>query len=219
MNTMEDNSKLLIDAAKNGDVLQILRFLENNTLDYNCEAMYAAIDHNHASCVRALIGDPPSALGAEPLRKALSLGHLECIKELVDFSDPQGCIHEVLHVKNMECLVAVLPAYTPQCLGEMFEWLLKQHEVPHHLEKIELLKPFADPRVFEGYALKCVSEAGHTHLIDALYSTCNPNRALAHLKRENPNNPKIWEYLESKIQARRIASEIDRRGVSVVRKM
>lgn len=215
------SENILVDAATHGNVAELVRLLAEYT-DYNDAAMFAAIAHNHPECVRTLIGSVAvgtHAFGEAPLRQAVALEHLECIKELVEYSDVQGCIPDVLYVKNIECLVAVLPAYTPQCLGEMFEWLLVQHEVPHHSDKIEMLLPFADPRSFQGHVLKRVLEAGNTHLIDLLYTRCNPQRALAHLKREYPNDHQKWNVLESKIQARRIASEIDRKGVSVVRKM
>lgn len=210
-----------MEAAGQGDVAELVRLLADHT-DFNDAALHVAIEHNHPQCVRALVGSAPvttSALGGGPLRQAVVLEHLECIKELVEYSDLQGCIPEVLYVKNMECLVAVLPAYTPQCLSEMFEWLLVQHEVPHHSDKIELLLPFANPRSFQGHVLKRVVEAGHTHLIDLMYNRCNPKRALAHLKREYPNDPQKWNVLESKIQAHKIAGAIDVEGVTTSRKM
>ena len=215
------SENILVDAAARGDVAELVRLCAHH-VDFNDAALYAAIENNHALCVRALIGSAPVGthmLGAGPLLKAVVLEHVDCVHELVNFSDPNACIPEVLCVQNMECLTAVLPAYSPQDLSDMFEWLLVQHDVPSHVDKIDLLLPFADPRVFQGHALKRVVEAQNTHLIDVLYDRCNPQRALAHLKREHSHNPQMWAVLESTIQAQRIASEIDRKGVSVVRKM
>lgn len=215
------SENILVEAAARGDVAELVRLCADH-VDFNDAALYAAIENNHAQCVRALIGSAPvgtQVLGWKPLLKAVVLEHVDCVHELVPFSDPNGCIPEVLCVQNMDCLRAVLPSYSPQCLNEMFEWLLVQPNIVHHVDKIEILLPFADPRVFQGHALKRVVESENIHLIDVLYDRCNPLRALAHLKREYPTNPQMWAVLESTIQAQKIASEIDRKGVSVVRKM
>lgn len=96
----------------------------------------------------------------------------------------------------------------PQWLDAAFAFAVK-HDFPNGVESAQLLIEFADKRMFEGYALMEAALHSTPQMVDFLFDKCNPKVALINLKREHPNNPDVWGYLESKIQAQHIATSIE----------
>lgn len=117
-------------------------------------------------------------------------------------------LFEAVSSGDLNGLQSIIPMCDPHWLDEAFAFGVK-HDFPNGVESAQLLIEFADKRMFEGYALMTSALHSTPKMVDFLFDKCNPKVALVNLKREHPNNPDIWGYLESKIQAQHIATSIE----------
>lgn len=212
--------ELVQEAVERNDVPDVRRLISQfGFYDAHNVALIGAIELNHIDCVRALI--PFSAATSQEnfvLRLATQLGRAECVKELLVVCKAEDALLEAVECGQIDCLKHIISQCHSHWLQEAFVYAIKKKH-PNGVASAQLLLPFADKFIFDGHALTAAANNSTPEMVDFLFDKCNPHRALANLKREHPHTRNVWEHLECKIQAQKIANHLDTNRVTTSRKM
>lgn len=174
MPTIHENTKLLIQAAERGDVVEVQRLIPlSDAKAQSSEALQFAVYHGHIECVKLLIPvSNPKDRHSSALQLAARHGHTQCVKLLIPVSDP----------KADDSLVLQSAAYYG------------------HTQCVQLLIPVLDAKAKDSLALRFAALNGHNDCVDLLFDVSDVDVALKRLKTEYSDYP---EYLENKITAQK----------------
>lgn len=211
--SMEENTKLLIEAASSGDAKEVVRLIPVSDMKYDLSLRKAA--HNgHIQCIQLLL---PYFFHADGTSHALccaaASGREECVKFLIPLSNPKAFNSEALrraaYNGHTECVKLLLPISDPDpdCLSALV-WATKQG----HTEIVKLLLPVSNPKAHKSAALQMAVMYNHPSCIDLLYPISNPQDALYKLQTDYPSQPKMWGILEHHVaqeQNQKLNAEVE----------
>lgn len=121
MPNIKENTKLLIQAAETGDIVEVQRLIPiSDPKSQESEALQFAVYYGHIECVKLLIPvSNPKDRYSSALQLAAQRGHTQCVELLIPVSNPKE------HNSRALCLAAE----------------------NGRTECIELLYPVSDPKV------------------------------------------------------------------------
>ena len=167
--SIEENTNLLIEAARKGDTPEVQRLIPLSDPTCNdSQALVCAASGGHTQCVRVLI--PVSVLKSPALNLAAGKGYTQCVKLL-------------------------LPAYDLKAKSSALFWATANG----HTDCVKLLILASDPKVDNSFALQKAVANAHQSCIDVLYSVSDPHAALHQLQHDYPDDVSIWGELEQRI--------------------
>lgn len=184
----------LQQAAQKGDVQEVVRLV--HILGYVPEhVMDAAVNKNHPLVVRELVAVAGS--GEDVVRcicMAAEWGFLECVKELVDYCEP-----------------------------DEIGYALGDAASEGRLEVVQYLIPLCDLKANESHPLQMACIGGNTSMIEYLYPFSDPHVALEELKKiEKIDTPAVVflrQLIENERQNARLHEQINSVGVERSRKL
>lgn len=190
---IEENTNLLIEAARKGDTPEVQRLIPLSDPTCNdSQALVCAASGGHTQCVRLLI--PVSVLKSPALNLAAGKGYTQCVKLL-------------------------LPAYDLKAKSSALFWATANG----HTDCVKLLILASDPKVDNSFALQKAVANAHQSCIDLLYPVSDPSAALHQLQHDYPDDVSIWGELEQRIaheQNQKLVGGIDKTTrLKSVRKM
>jgi len=178
---IEENTNLLIEAARKGDTPEVQRLIPLSDPTCNdSQALVCVASGGHTQCVRLLI--PVSVLKSPALNLAAGKGYTQCVKLL-------------------------LPAYDLKAKSSALFWATANG----HTDCVKLLILASDPKVDNSFALQKAVANAHQSCIDLLYSVSDPHAALHQLQQDYPDDVSIWGELEQRIaheQNQKLVGEI-----------
>ena len=119
MSNIEDNTRLLIQAAERGDAVEVQRLIPiSNPKGNDSEALYVAAIYGHARCVELLIGvSDPQANGSYGLKMAARNGHTQCVKLLIPSGHPNTqnsyALQLAVEYGHTQCVELLYPVSDP----------------------------------------------------------------------------------------------------------
>lgn len=191
--SIEQNTKLLMEAARMGNAVEVMRLIP--------------------------LSDP-KANDSGALICAASEGHTECVKLLIPVSSPKSsALHLAAAKGNTECISLLLPLFDLKAKSEALVWATAKGQTAY----LKMLIPVSDPKADNSYALQKAVANAHQLCIDLLYPVSDPHVALHQLQICHPNQPEIWGELERRIteeQRNKLEEEIDNtQAPTIVRKI
>lgn len=90
MDTIEDNTDLLIEASEFGDGAEVERLIPISDPKMYSTALSFAVFNGHVECVKRLIPLLDSKACDNALFLAAKYGHTECVRLLIPVSDPKA---------------------------------------------------------------------------------------------------------------------------------
>ena len=167
--SIEENTNLLIEAARKGDTPEVQRLIPLSDPTCNdSQALVCAASGGHTQCVRVLI--PVSVLKSPALNLAAGKGYTQCVKLL-------------------------LPVYDLKAKSSALFWATANG----HTDCVKLLILASDPKVDNSFALQKAVANAHQSCIDLLYSVSDPHAALHELQHDYPDDEDVWGELERRI--------------------
>lgn len=100
MPNIKENTKLLIQAAETGDIVEVQRLIPiSDPKSQESEALQFAVYYGHIECVKLLIPvSNPKEHNSRALCLAAENGRTECIELLYPVSDPKVAIKQLQHL-------------------------------------------------------------------------------------------------------------------------
>lgn len=119
MPTLPENTKLLLQAAAQGNLDEVWRLipLSDPKANYSC-ALDVAAQNGHTSCVELLVPiSDPKAGNSFALRWAAANGHTSCVDLLIPVSDPKAqdssALQFAIAFGHTECVDLLYPISDP----------------------------------------------------------------------------------------------------------
>lgn len=168
-------TELLLEAAGRGNDTHVKDLIPHSYSFYDDgRSLIVAAENGHVECVRLLVSfsDPQNYFLA--LYKAASNGHAQCVEELINHCNPS---------ENNSSALQIAAG-----LG--------------HTECVKLLIPVSDPTANDSVALQAACEYAHYGVIDALFEVSDVQAVLERLHKKHSDRPACWQYLEEKISQR-----------------
>lgn len=166
---MEENTKLLMEAARVGNAVEVLRLIP--------------------------LSDPKANDSGALICAALG-GHTECVKLLIPVSVPKSsALHLAAAKGHTECISLLFPLFDLKAKNDALVWATANG----HTTNVKMLIPVSDPKADHSYALQKAVANAHQSCIDVLYPVSDPPVSLHQLQLRHPNQPEIWGELELRI--------------------
>ena len=99
MSNIEENTRLLVQTAENGDAVEVQRLIPvSDPKANNSAALRFASSNGHLKCVKLLIPvSNPKANNSYALQAAVENGHTRCVELLYPVSDPVVALKQLQH--------------------------------------------------------------------------------------------------------------------------
>jgi ankyrin repeat protein len=139
----------LIQAAQEGDLRALARALKDgaNAKEHDSLALWLAAERGHVECVKLLIEvSEPRVGNSYALRRAAACGHADCVRVLMEVSEPK--------VQN--------------------SYALRAAAEEGHVECVKLLMEASDPLANDSHALRMAAAYGHGDCVELLLPASDP---------------------------------------------
>lgn len=175
MNSIDNNTKLLIKAAEMGKTSELQRLLPiSDPKAHDSLALRWAAKHGHIECVHILIpASNPLSMHSQALRNAAEGGFSDCVAALIPVSDPKDNDSEALR------------------------WAADER----HVECVRLLIPVSNPKDRDSEALQWAARSGAHECVDLLIDVSDVAVAINNLYIHAPNDYDRWGFLAQRWDA------------------
>lgn len=225
MNTKQ-NTELLLEAAKNGDINEVQRLIPiSNPKHQHSAALRAAIDNDHTECVKALI--PVSNEYDFAMQAAAQHNKVEYVKMLLALSDDhEMALHMAAGNNHIECVKLLLPGsqevggqlclaiqnhhnqcaqlILDDCLQKdtsyMKEWALHTAVEYGNTEAVKMLLPFVDPSIKGSQALAMTVYGENQECFDLLYPLSDPKSAFKFVEQSFGYKANLFQSYQDTIE-------------------
>lgn len=236
---IQNNTELLLEAAKNGNLTEVNRLIpiSDPKRQYSA-ALRAAIANDHMDCVQALIGVsgdynfvlsmvaldnhleyvkmlmPFSENHEDGLHAAAANNHIECVKLLLPSSKgvgPSLCLAIQNH--HNECAKVLLSDCLQKDTTYMKEWALHVAVEFGNTEAVKLLLPYVDPSIKDSQALALTVYGENQECFDLLYPSSDPESAFKIVQQRFGHKVGLFQTfqdaIESKLQQAVLNNAVD----------
>lgn len=232
---IEDNTKRLFEAAKNGDLNEVQRLIPiSDPKDKYSVALRVAIDHDHTECVKALI--PVSDEYSDAMAEAARNNKVEYVKLLLPLSDDhESALHAAAGNNHIECVKLLLPGskevgrqlclaiqnhynncaqlLLDDCLqkdtSDMKEWALHTAVEFGNTEAVKMLLPYVDPSIKGSQALAMTVFGENQECFELLYPLSDPDSAFKFVEQGSPHKTGLFQSFQDSIERAKAEQQRD----------
>lgn len=204
------NDELLIDAAQQGNLTEVLRLIPySNAQHDNSEALAQAARHGFVECVEALIPvSDPYADNSFALWISANQGHSDCVTVLIPHSRVKDgncrALRTAARFGHLDCVEILQTQHSEQeCLKAAIEAI-----TDNHLECFEaLIRNLLSPRSLIGHFYHCLVSEKHA-FADRVYDKINPHLSSEEQRTAQQRYPEYFLKWEAQKQKEVLIDEL-----------